>query len=62
MRRNLRAKAVLSFSLVVFVLYLFIFVSAQVPAGEKRCITCHRTLVPGIVAQWEKSKHHDAGV
>jgi hypothetical protein len=32
------------------------------PHRRKKCITCHRTLVPGIVAQWEKFKHHEARV
>jgi len=26
------------------------------------CISCHRTVSPGIVLQWEKSKHNEAGV
>lgn len=35
--------------------------SAQNSGGEA-CITCHRTISPGIVGQWEKSKHSTAGV
>jgi hydroxylamine dehydrogenase len=62
MRHNPRAKVFLSFFLVVFVFYLFVSVSGQVPVGEKNCITCHRTLAFGIVVQWEKSKHKEAGV
>jgi len=36
-------------------------IEAQSKSGEA-CITCHRTISPGIVGQWEKSKHSPAGV
>jgi hypothetical protein len=62
MRHNLQAKAVPSFFLVVFVFYLFVSVSGQMPVEEKNCITSHRTLALGIVVQWEKSKHKEAKV
>jgi len=62
MRYNLRVKVVLSFFLVILVFCLFTSLFGQVSPEGKRCITCHRTLAPGIVSQWEKSKHHDAGV
>jgi cytochrome c553 len=32
------------------------------PGGEDPCLGCHRTETPGIVKQWEESKHSKLGV
>jgi hypothetical protein len=42
-----------------------IFLSAAVKAQEdpnKGCLSCHKFASPGIVVQWEQSKHHESGV
>lgn len=35
---------------------------AQAPAAEDPCVTCHKNLTPGIIKQWQDSKHSEVGV
>ncbi len=30
--------------------------------SEDLCVSCHKTAIPGIVEQWQRSKHSEAGV
>lgn len=40
----------------------FLFLSLNISAEEDACLSCHKTKTPGIVLQWENSKHSKAGV
>lgn len=40
----------------------FLFLSLNTSAKEDACILCHKTKTPGIVLQWENSKHSKAEV
>ena len=36
--------------------------SADTPAAENACVTCHRKQSPALVREWERSRHGHAGV
>ncbi len=37
-------------------------VAVAVPDDSKDCVTCHRTITPAVVQQWEKSPHAGNGI
>ncbi|MEW5817344.1 MAG: multiheme c-type cytochrome, partial [Spirochaetota bacterium] len=36
--------------------------TVQLKGEDSACVTCHRTVTPGIVKSWELSQHSDAGI